>query len=215
MTESDLSYIDGLIKLDVIKSPVLELGVGYDGQTCRDLICDAGLEYYGTDMHKSPLVNYLADFEKKDDMQVFSQVGKFGSVLILNILEHTFNPLQILDNASSLIGQNGNLVIITPVIWYLHNYPMDTYRLLPNFYEEYGQRRGLTLLSDHFEYIGIGKVRDYKDNEGRYVYPPPTRNNLKNVYSRIIHKLFNTTGRGMWWPSLLAIGAVLTKNGSE
>lgn len=215
MTESDLVYITHLLKLNVIKSPVLELGVGYGGKTCRELVQEAGLQYYGTDLSESPSVDFVADFEKPGDMKVFSQADSFGSVLILNVLEHTFDPITILNNATVLVKPGGNLIIITPTIWYLHNYPMDTYRLLPNFYEEYSRRNGLILEETCFEWVGIGKVRNYRDPEGRYVYPRATRSNLRDVYSRIVHKVFNTTGRGMWWPSLLAIGVVLTKPDSS
>ena len=52
-------------------------------------------------------VDYPADFEKPEDMGVFRPIGLLGSVLILNVLEHTFDPIRVLDNAATLLRPGG------------------------------------------------------------------------------------------------------------
>lgn len=127
------------------------------------------------------------------------------------MLEHTFEPLQVLDNIFSLLVAGGTCVVVAPAVWPLHDYPMDCYRLNPNFYEQYARRRGVHLEEQLFEYVGRGKVRDFQDGAGRYALPPPTPSLLKGLRSKVVHRLFDTSGRGMFFPSQVGIGCVLRK----
>lgn len=208
MVEADLHYIRRLIARAVISEPALELGTGYGGATTRAEFEAAKLQYYGTDLALGLGVDFAADFERSDDMAIFGKVGAFGSVLILNVLEHTFDPIRVLDNASTLLRPGGTLVVLTPSVWPLHNYPMDAWRVLPNFYEEYAKRRGHDLLLDYFEYVGFGPVANFRNADGTYSYPPPCQKGLRYWVSRVIHKVFNTFGRGMFQPSKIAVAAV-------
>src|SRR6476661_8322682 len=103
MTNDDLKWIAKLLGQRVLQGPVLELGVGYGGGTSKEAIANAGLEYVGTDLEATPAVDVVADFERAEDMAKFAERGPFGAVLILNVLEHTFEPLRIMDNALSLV----------------------------------------------------------------------------------------------------------------
>lgn len=208
MLGSDLDYIHNLISANIISGPVLELGTGYGGSTARAEIEAARLQYYGTDLSPGPGVDFAADFEHSDQMAIFDTVKPFGSVLILNVLEHTFDPICVLDNAATLLCSGGVLVAITPSVWPLHNYPMDAWRILPNFYEEYAKRRGLDLVEEYFEYVGLGPVANFKNADGTYCYPPPFRTGFRSTLSRAVHKTFNTFGRGMFQPSHIAVAAV-------
>jgi SAM-dependent methyltransferase len=211
MTPDDLIWIRKLLAEKKLEGPVLELGVGYGGATCRELIEGAGLRYFGTDLEKTPAVDFVADFERAGDMDVFSSAAPFGSVLVLNVLEHTFDPLRVLDNAVSLLKPGGRCAIVTPSIWPLHNYPMDTWRILPNLYEEYARRKGLLLDRGSFEYVGKGAVEKFRDGSGNYQYPPQCGNAARLLWSRAVHKLLNTFGKGMFFPSHVAVGALLQK----
>lgn len=196
---------------NALLGPVLELGTGYGGDTCREMVLASRLPYFGTDLIKTPAVDFVADFERAEDLRVFASSELFGTVLILNVLEHTFDPIRILDNAVTLLKPGGCCVTITPSIWPLHNFPIDTWRPLPNFYEEYARRRGLELNRAHFDYVGLGSIDQFRDAQGNYTYPPPSSHCLGSVWSRGIHKIFNTAGRGMFHPSHIAIGALFQK----
>ena len=208
MIDSDLNYIRVLISDNVISGPVLELGTGYGGATARAEIEAAKLQYYGTDLSPGPGVDFVADFEHSDQMAIFDTATPFGSVLILNVLEHTFDPIRVLDNAAILLRSGGVLVVLTPSVWPLHNYPMDAWRILPNFYEEYAKRRGLDLVEQYFEYVGLGPVANFRNTDGTYSYPPPCRPGFRSTLSRAVHKSFNTFGRSMFQPSHIAVAAV-------
>ncbi|MBS0659719.1 MAG: hypothetical protein JSR82_15875 [Verrucomicrobia bacterium] len=210
MTENDLQWVQSLLPRGLVQSPVLEMGVNYEGQTCRQLCLGAGLQHYGTDLEKGRGADFAADFEKAPDMEQFRPLN-LGSILALNVLEHTFDPVRILDHALSILRPGGTLVVATPAVWPLHDYPFDACRLLPNFYEQYARRRGLALDPDSFAYVGYGRVDALRQADGTYAFPRPTSSRWHDWYSRAVHKLFNTTGRHMFFPSHVCIGCVLTK----
>ena len=210
MTENDLVYVRRLVAGGVLKDPVLELGAGYGGMTCRELVCGAGLRYSTVDLQAGPGVDFVANMERAEDQKVFAQAPRFGSILILNVLEHTFEPLAVLDHCLRLLAPGGNLIVLTPCVWPLHFYPLDTLRLNPNFYEEYARRRHLELAQEYFEFVGCGPVQSFRDaNGGRY--PPPTQNACGRLWSKIVHELAHTCGRKQHFPNRLAVAAVLTQ----
>jgi SAM-dependent methyltransferase len=212
MTENDTGYIKTLIKDRVLNGPVLELGAGYGGATCRELITDARLDYYATDIAASEGVTYVADFSNPENIAEVFGNNQFECVLVLNLLEHTFDPIRILDCALGLVRPGGKLIVIAPAVWTLHNYPIDCYRLLPNWYEQYAATRGCDLLPQYFEFVGCGRISNFIDQDGNYQLPSPTTNSkFRYWWSRIIQKIFNTYGRGMAFPSHVAIGAVYSK----
>lgn len=208
MVGADLDYLRRLIARQAITGPVLELGAGYGGATSRAEVEAAKLQYFGTDLSPGPGVDFAADFELVEQMTVFRGVAPFGSVLVLNVLEHTFDPIRVLDNAATLLRPGGTLVALTPSVWPLHNYPMDAWRILPNFYEEYAKRRGHDLLEGSFEYVGFGPVANFRNADGSYCYPPPCQTGFRRWFSRAVHKAFNTYGRSMFQPSHVAVAAV-------
>lgn len=217
MINADVQYVRKMLEAGVIRSPCLELGVGYGGETNKALLQQANIKYLGTDMIVGPEVDYVVNFEESCDVihECFKMAPPLSSALVLNVLEHTFDPIRILDNVFSLLVAGGTCVIITPTVWPLHNYPCDCWRINPNFYEEYCKRRRHRLLVNTFEYVGYHPVRQNLDSTGQYQLPLPTQNRAKRLWSRLVHKVFNTYGRGMFFPSHIATGVVIEKVGNN
>jgi SAM-dependent methyltransferase len=209
MVGADQAWVARLLEKGAFAGPVLELGTGYGGETSRSVVEAAGLRYLGTDMEAGPGVDIAANFERSEDMEVLAAAGPFGAVLILNVLEHTFEPIRILDNARTLLKPGGALVVLTPAVWPLHSYPIDTWRILPDFYREYANRKGMRLLKEGFEFVGFGPVEAFSDAAGAFSFPPPANNAWKLLFGRTVHKALNTFGRAMFHPSHVAVGAVL------
>jgi SAM-dependent methyltransferase len=209
MVGADQDWVAKLLRANVFAGPVLELGTGYGGETCRAIVEASGLEYLGTDVEEGPGVDIAANFEKAGDMAALAGRGPFGAVLILNVLEHTFEPIRVLDNARTLLKPGGALVVLTPAVWPLHSYPIDTWRILPDFYQEYARRKGMRLLRDRFDFVGFGSVDAFRDAGGAPSFPPPASASWKMLLGRTVHKIFNTFGRAMFQPSHVAVGAVL------
>jgi SAM-dependent methyltransferase len=214
MTRNDAAYVEGALNKGLIAAPCLELGVGYGGETNRALLEAAGLTYFGADVMRSAGVDFAVDFEAAPEVvtNAVRDVGAFGSVLVLNVLEHTFQPITVLDNVFKILRPWGTCLIIAPAVWPIHSYPRDYWRINPDFYEEYAKRRGHMIMEEIFSYVGGGKIR--RDDPDTKTLPVPFRTKMvRRLYSRVIHRVFNTFGRGMLFPSHLAIGVVMRKAG--
>ena len=209
MTDNDLEYVKRLMDYKIIAGPILELGTGYGGSTCKDIIVGAGIEYFATDIVPSAGVDFVADFESEDIRFFFPPSVRFNCILVLNVLEHAFDPIRVLDNTKRLLNDMGLLVIITPVIWTLHYHPVDCCRLLPNWYKRYAETRGMVIVREWFEYLGYGRVDANLDRKGNHQFPLPTSSLFQYWKSRIVQRLFNTYGRGMAFPNHLPIGVLM------
>ncbi|MFH1790458.1 MAG: methyltransferase domain-containing protein [Candidatus Omnitrophota bacterium] len=213
MTNAEYRYIEEVIGGGLAQSPCLEMGVAYSGPNAKVLVQSRGIKYIGTDMVPGRDVDYVADFEAAPERvkDVFANVGEFGSVITAAILEHVFEPIKVLDNVFAVLRPGGTCVIIVPSVWPIHKYPIDCQRFNPDFFEEYTRRRGLRLIREHFQYIGRKNVYECPDDKGRHALPRPAEGRFETLKSRLIHKLFNTYGRGMFFPSNVSIGAVIRK----
>lgn len=212
MVLEDSEYIKDMLKMGLIQSPCLELGVGYEGLNNKQLIVTSGMSYIGTDMVTGSNVDFVVNFEDPSDKFIENYKNHFGTVLILNVLEHTFDPIRVLNNVFSIIKHNGTCVIITPTVWPLHSYPYDYWRINPDFYESYSKINNYSIIKESFKYIGKHSVDRNLSIDGKYTLPSPTNTKIKYLFSKVIHKLFNTFGRSMIFPSHVATGVVIKKD---
>jgi SAM-dependent methyltransferase len=158
-------------------------------------------------------VDLVADFESGEGLQDVIAAGPFGTVLVLNVLEHTFNPIAVLDNALRVTAADGGaLVVVAPATWPVHNYPIDCYRFLPDWFRRFAATRGLSLLDESFQYVGYGRVADFRTPDNQDHLPAPdSRNPIHRLYSRAVHKVFNTFGRQMSQPSHVGLAGVFVR----
>jgi SAM-dependent methyltransferase len=209
MNLEDQSFVEKCLQFGVIKSPCLEVGVGVDGAGLRWLLEPKGIEYFGADMNEHKEVDFV--FNLEDDLTSIKAATRhqtFSSILILNVLEHTFEPIQVLDKMFALLSVGGTCIIIVPAVWPLHDWPMDCWRILPNFYEQYAQRRGYKLHPSLFDYVGNkGSIT----SASPYTFPNPSKSKAHYWRSRLIHKIFATFGRGVEFSNYLSIGVVIEK----
>jgi len=63
MTPEDLVYVRDRTRDGLVQSPCLELGAGFGGETCRQLVEAAGMRYVSTDLKAIAPVDVVADFE--------------------------------------------------------------------------------------------------------------------------------------------------------
>lgn len=200
MTENDLNYLKSIVEF--IQSPCLELGAEEPGledesRATHKLLAANDVEHRTTSLEGR--VDYIADFEGEVNIS-----ERFGSVLCLNTLEHVFDPIRVLDNCISLLRPRGTCVVIAPCVWPLHYYPIDCWRINPGFFTEYVKRRErVTIIEETFRYVSGEPL-----NGPEYSLPYPSKG-FWSFWSRGIHKLFNTHGRGMFFPSQVAVGVVL------
>lgn len=210
MIAADVAYVRRCLAQGWIEGPCLELGAAIAEHSCHALLEGAGLETVRTDVAPAPGLGFCVDFEADATVVEAASGGRrFRTVLVLNVLEHTFDPVRVLDNALALVAPGGALVVITPTVWTLHSYPIDCWRLNPDFYVAYCTRRGLELVEGSLEFVGFGPVGRAKD--GNFELPAPGASPAHRGWSRLIQKIFNTAGRGHFFPSHVACGAVMRK----
>ncbi len=212
MIDLDMNYVMDALGKGLIKGPCLELGAALEGNSLRSRISDQGIEYYSTDLYEGVGVDFVIDFEKpvEEIRQQVSRVGSFGTIIIMNVLEHTFDPVCVLDNVMALVADGGTCIVTTPTVFCLHDYPIDCWRLMPGFYIEYAKRRGFELVDGSLQYLGYGPVEQYKRGD-QIIFPRPYNGNAKDRYSQLIHKYFRTWGRWICYPDGILTGAILRK----
>jgi SAM-dependent methyltransferase len=213
MTSNIESYIRKVMNKGFVKSPCLDVGSGPYGQQMRDLLSQKGIEYICSDMDAQEGIDRIVNFEDPPE-KIRASLGRaetFGSILLLSVLEHTLHPDRVLDNALSVLDKGGTCIVTSPCVWQIHSIPSDYWRINPNFYERFCTTRNVRLLDESFEYIGFGNVRDFRGPTGDYAYPQQTKKRGYLLYSRAIHRIFNTCGRRMFFPSNIDIGVVIQK----
>ncbi len=74
----------------------------------------------------------------------------FDNVIMVNSLYYFKNPFKVIEITSSLLKKNGELVIVNPFFYPIHDIPDDKYR-----FTEYGLK---TMLQDYFKIEKIKEV---------------------------------------------------------
>jgi hypothetical protein len=195
-----------------VKEPILDVGSRrIDGQLN---ICDAankvGLgDVTGVDLAGGNGVDTVADFALPPaEFRRQITLPTFCTVCVFNVLEHTFDPMTVLFNALSCVCRTGSLLVVTPSIWPIHNYPGDYNRLLPDWYCEFASRGNLRLVEGYFSWLSQFGVEPITLSDSEFPTYRSRREASTTRYwvSRIGHRLLNTYGRSHW-ATHCAIGA--------
>lgn len=214
MVEQDEAYLRMLLDDGVVRSPCLEAGAGEDSHTVKPMLARYGVTWFGTDLRKSRADLYAVDLEASPQVIAAAFDGRrFASVLLMNVIEHVFDPVRVLDNVFSLVEPGGHCVVVAPTVWPVHYYPLDCWRVNPNLFEEYAKRRGHELLPRYFNFVSPAITPVDRDADGNAALPPPTRSRVAYWKGRAVHRAFNTYGRGANTPSHVSVGAVFKVKG--
>lgn len=218
--EVDFEYLRHVIAEGLVQGPVLEVGsrawqgeVGNAAIVCRQ----AGLQWEGTDIVSGLGVDFVLDIL---DREAVGSVGRqWASVLVLNLLEHVYNPIEALENAMTLVQPGGTGVVIGPAVWQLHDYPRDFWRPMPDFFIEFADRNGYEVVPDALMWTVAGKLVPVNKLTigGQKKLPSISRPGVVEVWgtrqaywSRAVHLLLRTFGRETPYPDC-GLGVVLRK----
>jgi SAM-dependent methyltransferase len=211
-TPGDFEYIRMLIRKGVIAGSVLELGSyarqGEKGNT-EEVIRGVGLEWTGSDIEAGPGVDFTLDLLDVD--QVKRVKGRWESVLVMNLLEHVYDPASVLRNACTLVAPGGVCVAVGPAVWQLHDFPKDYWRPLPDFYEEFAVREVYEYLHVFARWIVGGTLVPIAHNDvGQKIFPSGSQlfGEGRWRFSRAVNQLFNTAARQMAF-TYVGLGIVL------
>ena len=216
----DFRYLRHLIDRGVVHGPVLEIGSrAWQGEAgnARAECIRAGLAWEGTDIVEGPGVDFVLDIL---DSSAARAVGRqWSSVLVLNLLEHVYNPIQALENAVALVAPGGVVVVVGPAVWQLHDYPKDFWRPMPDFFVEFASRNGLEILDDVFMWIVEGAILPVErfSAGSQKKLPSISRPGVFELWgkpyaywSRATHALLRTFGRRTPYPDT-GLGVTLKK----
>ncbi|HWX46303.1 MAG TPA: hypothetical protein VNY52_13410 [Solirubrobacteraceae bacterium] len=220
---SDLLYVQHLIDSDAIHGTVLELGSynrqGFDGGNFRALCERGGLQWEGTDIEAGPGVDFTLDLLDRD--AVTSIGRRWDTVLVMNLLEHVYDPIRVLEHALLLLAGGGALVVAGPTVWQLHDFPGDYWRPMPDFFLEFARRNGCTLdIADMRWLVGVALIPLDDLSVGTQKLLPSTFNagrlygGRRARWSRLVHRAAHTIGRDLFFP-YAGLGVCMVSGGSQ
>lgn len=130
---------------------VLEVGSFNVNGNCKKFILDRGINYIGIDIREGPDVDLICDItDDIKNIEIKLDYEKFDLIICMNVLEHLFEPIKALNNMNHLLRQDGYMMIVTPLVWDLHDWPHDFYRLNPDFFIKYAHDNNLRILEGTF-----------------------------------------------------------------
>ncbi len=149
----NLAYLERHESLLAQARSVLEVGSFNVNGNSKRFFVDRGADYTGIDLRPGPDVDLVCDITADTD-KVTAVLGhrRFDVVVCMNVLEHVYHPHAALDNIVRLVRPGGLVIVITPLVWDLHDWPHDFVRLNPDFFREYARRSGLRIADGAFEF---------------------------------------------------------------
>ena len=126
MTPAVQKYIKDLVKIGVIKPPILDVGSYNVNGSVRDLVPQNG--FIGIDMRAGPGVDFVIDITDPPTKPLFAR--NFTTVTCVETLEHVKNLFMAICEMYHFMIPGGYLVLAIPGIGFpLHNYPDDYWRV--------------------------------------------------------------------------------------
>lgn len=107
---------------------VLDLGCG--NGTFLSLFRDRGWKLHGTDFSPTgiqfaqnnfPEIGFFLANAEADSSDIVNRIGMADVIISTEVIEHLYNPRGFLKTCSSVLKQNGTLILTTPYHGYLKN----------------------------------------------------------------------------------------------
>lgn len=131
-----------------LQGPVLDVGSGEFSGWFRPMFDEAGLAYSALDMQEGlPGVDIVAQmgFPGTDFPEELR--GKYGTVLLLSVLEHASFPHALICDSAACLRPGGHMILAAPMLWPHHAYPQDMWRILSDGARFLIAHAGLELLT--------------------------------------------------------------------
>lgn len=125
VTPSNVSSLSKFEATHVRPKPGRTLIVGSQVYKGRE---DRRLKYsyvVGVDMLPGPGVDVVLNMEEEHDL------GLFDHVECLSVLEHSPRPWLLAANIQRLMKPGASLFVAVPLVWGIHGYPNDYWRMTP------------------------------------------------------------------------------------
>lgn len=200
-------------------SRLLDIGCGF-GNVSKDLI-KKGIEVYGLEINKEA----IRALKKKGFKVVSHDISEklpfsgnyFDGILLLDILEHVFDPLGLLSESARVLKKGGFIIVSVPLYFDL----IDRIRILFTgsivSYDNrcYGDelfREFRSFNYDHIRFFHVNDIKEMIDKCGMAVerldYIPMTGGYFSSFWSKVISLLANNYTVKLF-PQLFAHGVKL------
>ncbi len=221
--ELDYTYLERLLKDGVIAGSAIEMGSriwpeSYGPGNAESLCRKFGVDWTGTDIEEGPGVDIVLDLLDTDSVKVLDR--QWDAVLVMNLLEHVYDPISVLRNCCEVTAPGGVCVVVGPVVWRIHDYPQDFWRPLPDFFLEFARREGMTTDTASMHWLTLDRlipVDELTDGQQKCLpgkfQPEPLFGAVRSKVSHLVHFAFNTYGRDCFFPEV-GLGVVLRKPAS-
>jgi SAM-dependent methyltransferase len=113
---------------------LLDLGCGYVPyyELYKSSVDEVICVDWENSLHKNEFLDYFMDLSKPLTIESES----FDTVLLTDVLEHIYQPLQLLSEVVRVLRRGGHVIIGVPFFYWLHESPFDFHR-----YTEFALRR--------------------------------------------------------------------------
>jgi SAM-dependent methyltransferase len=214
----DFAFLEYMIDRGLLHGSVLELG-SYNRQggefgNARVTVERRGLSWQGSDIEAGPDVDFTLDVLDQDAVAAVSD--RWDSVLVMNLLEHVYDPIRALEGALSLVKAGGSLIAVGPVVWELHDYPADYWRPMPGFFTEFARRHRCGVPDDGLRWIVLDRLLDPArlTRDGQMLLPSAHTaghvwGRTKTLRSKLAHRAGATYGREIFFP-YVGLGVCMT-----
>ena len=145
----NIDYIEKFSpKLDPKPQSTLEIGSYNVNGNCKSFKKNLGLSYLGCDIKEGTDVDVICDITSGSNVKTTFGKDLFDLVICMNVLEHVYRPINALENMCSLLSPTGYLLVVVLVVWDLHDFPADFYRLNPDFFKIFASHNALRILEN-------------------------------------------------------------------
>ena len=205
----DFAFLEYLIDRQLLRGRVLELGSynrqGGDFGNAQATMRRRGLSWQGADIERGPGVDFTLDILDLDEVARITE--RWDGVLVMNLLEHVYDPIRALEGALRLVSPGGSLIVAGPTVWQLHDFPADYWRPMPDFFLEFARRHGCEVPQDGLRWIVLDRLVevDRLTTGGQKLLPSTfTARSIwaptKVVRSKLLHRVGRTFGRDVFFP---------------
>ena len=219
-TAGDFIFLEHLIHGRLLRGDVLELGSynrqGGDWGNAKVTIERSGLRWQGADLEAGPGVDFMLDV--LDPNAIAAVPRRWDGVLVMNLLEHVYDPIRAMESALCLVGSGGSLVAVGPAVWELHDFPGDYWRPLPDFFLEFARRNRCEVPENGFRWIVSDRLVDVNGlTRGEQKVLPSSHTaralwgSTKTYRSKLLHRAGRTFGRNLFFP-YVGLGVCLLRS---
>lgn len=154
-----------LSRIDISGLVVLDVGV-QDKPSSR-LTKGQAREYLTLDIDPQWKPDIVADLNVRSTLTMNVSVKRFDAIFCIEVLEHCWNPIQVLKNMQELLKEDGMLYLSTPFI-NPHHDVVDYLRYTDEWYEEVLPRLGFTDIEIHerLATTGLDDLKSFYAKEG-------------------------------------------------